>query len=138
MMPGLDEEPSFQADFAARLHGTPFYAWVNLKDSINLLAKFQGTDGDDPKAAGPDSPLTALGLTSLTSASFSYRNLPEGLAAQFFVGVPEGKRRGLIKALAAENKESGPSSFVPADAVEILALAVELSAKLGRAGKNAQ
>ena len=119
LVPALEEDPSFQADFAARLHGAPFYAWVNVKGAIDILTKAPVTDGDDANAAArPDASLAALGLTGLTSASFFYRSLPEGLEAQLFVGVPEAKRRGLLKALVADRKDANPPPFVPADAVK--------------------
>jgi hypothetical protein len=120
LLPALEEEPSFQADFAARLRGAPFYAWINVKNSIDILTKVPATDGDDPNATRPDSSLAALGLTGLTSASLSYRSLPEGMAMQLFIGAPEAKRRGLLKALAFEPKDANPPAFVPADATKFL------------------
>jgi hypothetical protein len=118
LLPALEEEPAFQADFAARLRGAPFYAWVNVKASVDLLVKATAGESDDATVATalqPDSMLTATGLTGLTSASLTYRSSPEGLTAQLFVGVPEASRRGLLKALVAEAKDSNPPSFVPAD-----------------------
>jgi len=118
LLPALEEQPAFQADFAARLRGAPFYAWINVKDSIDILTKTPASDSDeanDASALKPDSPLAAAGLTGLTSASFTYRSLPEGLSAQLFVGVPETKRRGLLKAFVGEAKDSNPPAFVPSD-----------------------
>jgi len=118
LLPALEEQPAFQADFAARLRGAPFYAWINVKDSIDILTKTPAGDSDeanDASALKPDSPLAAAGLTGLTSASFTYRSLPEGLSAQLFVGVPESKRRGLLKAFVGEAKDSNPPAFVPSD-----------------------
>jgi hypothetical protein len=118
LLPALEEQPAFQNDFAARLRGAPFYAWVNVKDSINILTEAPVNDNDDANdgsAFKAGSPLAAAGLTAVTSASFTYRSLPEGLAAQLFVGVPESKRRGLFKAFASEAKDSNPPAFVPAD-----------------------
>jgi hypothetical protein len=118
LLPPLEEQPAFQVDFAARLRGAPFYVWVNVKDSIDLLSKAAATDSDDGNAVSalkPDSMLATAGLTGLTSASLTYRSLPEGLAAQLFVGVPESKRRGLLKALVGETKDANPPAFVPSD-----------------------
>jgi len=119
LLPALEEDPAFQADFAPRLRGAPFYAWVNVKAWVDGITK--GPTRDDSSAETvlqPDSILVASGLTGLTSASFTYRSLPEGLAAQLFVGVPESKRRGLLKALVFEPKDSNPPAFVPADAAK--------------------
>jgi hypothetical protein len=121
LLPALEEQPAFQTDFQARLRGAPIYAWVNVKDSIDIMTKAaaaQGDDADPASAVRPDSTLAAAGLTGLTSACFSYRSLPEGLVAQLFIGVPESKRRGLLKAFVGEAKDSNPPSFVPADATK--------------------
>jgi hypothetical protein len=118
LLPALEEQPAFQADFAARLRGAPFYAWINVRDSIDLLTKTPASDDEDASDASalkPDSPLAVAGLTGLTSVSFTYRSLPEGLSAQLFVGVPESKRRGLLKAFVGEAKDSNPPAFVPSD-----------------------
>jgi hypothetical protein len=118
LLPALEEQPAFQADFAARLRGAPFYTWINVKDSIDILTKTPAGDGDEAgnaPALKPDSPLAASGLTGLTSVCFTYRSLPEGLAAQLFVGVPESKRRGLLQALVGEARDSNPPAFVPSD-----------------------
>ena len=118
LLPALEEQPAFQADFAGRLRGAPVYAWVNIKDSIDILTKIPASDdadaGNEPTLK-PDSPLVALGLTGLTSACLAYRSLPEGLGAQLYIGVPESKRRGLVKALAGEALDASPPGFVPAD-----------------------
>jgi hypothetical protein len=121
LLPALEEEPAFQADFAARLHGAPFYAWANIKTSVEILTKPPAGESDDAGAAAalqPDSMLAAIGLTGLASASFTYRSLPEGLVAQLFVGVPEAKRRGLLKAFGIEPKDANPPSFVPSTAAK--------------------
>ena len=118
LLPALEEQPAFQADFAARLRGAPFYAWVNIKDLIDLLARAPADDPDETGGAPalkPDSPLVLSGLTGLTSASFTYRGLPEGLSARLFIGAPEGGRRGLLEALVGEAKDSNPPAFVPSD-----------------------
>jgi hypothetical protein len=121
LVPALEEDPAFQADFAARLRGAPFYAWANVKASVDILTKAAANAGDDAGAADalkPDSLLSATGLTGLTSASFTYRNSPEGLTAQLFVGVPEAKRRGLLKAFVIAAKDANPPPFIPADAAK--------------------
>jgi hypothetical protein len=129
LLPGLDEQPAFQSDYAARLQGTPFFAWFNVKAVLGDLVKPQAP------AAGPslladavagEGALAALGFTGLTSASIAYRDTPDGLNLQFFVGAPESSRRGLLKALATEAKESGPPPFVPAEAVKFSRLRLDI------------
>ena len=124
LVPALDEQPSFQKDYAARLHGAPFYIWVNAKTMVDnflkdSMAATQGKNSPlNPITMKPDKVLAAVGLTGLTTASFFYRDTPDGLMSQFFIGVPEAGRRGLIKALALEAKDANPPSFVPSDVVK--------------------
>jgi hypothetical protein len=121
LVPALEEEPTFQTDFAARLHGAPFYAWANIKGVIDTLIKTPAgatKDSGPVAAARPDSMLTSAGLTGLTSACLSYRNVPEGLSAQIYIGAPEAARRGLLKAFVNETKDASPPVFVPADAAK--------------------
>lgn len=117
LVPALEEQPAFQADYAARLRGAPFYAWVNIRDSVTALNR-----GDNEEPASPslrtDSLAGMLGLTGLTSASFCYRSLPEGMLAQFFIAAPESQRRGLAKALVSKPADSSPPPCVPGDAVK--------------------
>lgn len=117
LMSGLEEQPAFASDYAARLQGAPFYAWVNVKDSVDMLTKAAALNQDRDSASPfqPNSALAAAGVTGVTSASLTYRNAPEGLSAQLFVGVPEDKRRGILKALVHESEPANPPSFVPAD-----------------------
>lgn len=117
LVPALEEEPSFQSDYGARLRGAPVYVWINVKESIGILTRTPGGEGGD-MVAKSDNPLVAFGLTGLTTASFAYRSIPEGLSAQFFLGAPEAKRRGLLNAFVAEAKEANPPPFVPADATK--------------------
>src|ERR1700744_5882968 len=94
---------------------------MNVKSVIDSLTKTSAGDSEDSAATAavrPDSMLGAAGLTGLTSASFTYKSTPEGLVAQLFVGVPEGKRRGLLKAFVNETKDANPPPFVPSDAVK--------------------
>jgi hypothetical protein len=116
----LAEQPSFQTDFDARLRGAPLYCWVNVKALMGVLTAPQAA-GDDDAAAGVlklTSLLNATGLDSVTSACMSYQQLPDGAAAQFFIGAPESKRKGLLKVLAPETKDANPPPFVPGDAVK--------------------
>ena len=121
LVPGLDEEPAFQKDFAARLQGTPVYIWFNAKALLGdfLKQQAQGPGGDSllASAMNGDGAMAALGFTSLTSASVTCRDTPEGLNLQVYIGAPEADRRGLAKVLETEPKDSSPPSFVPADAV---------------------
>jgi hypothetical protein len=129
MTPPLEDSPVFQADYRARLRESPFYVWVNAKPLIDILTKAPA-GADDAKAPAPaeddgtSNPfsakkvLSATGLANLNSASISYQSSPEGTSMQFFLAVEQEKRPALLKIFAAEAKDSGPPSFVPADAVK--------------------
>ncbi len=131
LLAGLDEEPSFQSDFAARLQGAPFFIWFNPKPFLADLAKPQTAEpgsGQSPLSdtAAGDGALATLGLTGLTSASIVYRDSPDGLSLQFFVGAPESGRRGLLKVFATEAKDCAPPPFVPADAVKFSRIRLDI------------
>jgi hypothetical protein len=129
LLAGLDEQPAFQHDFAARLDGAPFYAWFNagafLADWANPQAPPAGPSLLGGAMAG-DGALATLGFTGLTSASLAYRDSPDGLNLQLFVGAPEPGRRGLLRVLTTEAKDSGPPPFVPADAVKFSRMRLDI------------
>jgi hypothetical protein len=121
LIPALEEQPAFQADYAARLQGSPMFGWANLKALVGEWAKQQpGASGNSGADAGPtpDNVLSSLGLSGLTTASVTYRSDADGLSVRIFVGAPESGRRGLLKILATEPKNAGPPPFVPAGAVK--------------------
>jgi hypothetical protein len=121
LIPALEEQPAFQADYAARLQGAPIYAWFNLKALVGDWAKERATPSGKPaaeSAPATDVMMSELGFNSLTSASITYRATAEGLSVRFFVGAPESGRCGLLKILGTEAENSGPPPFVPSDVVK--------------------
>ncbi len=124
LVPALEEQLYFQADFAARLHGAPVYLWINAKALMDNFLKDLPTPEHskgsslNPLTMKPDKALAAMGLTALTTASFDYRDTPDGMMSQLYIGVPEFARRGLVKALAAAAKDANPPPFVPSDVVK--------------------
>ncbi len=118
LLSALAEDPSFQADFDARLRGSPFYCWVNVKSLVDAFTAIPaGSDEDSaPSFFKASTLINAVGLGAVTSACLSYQDSPEGAGAQFFIGSPESKRAGLLKILAPETKDANPPPFVPADA----------------------
>jgi hypothetical protein len=78
----------------------------------------EGGSGKNQMMPKPDKILSALGLTGVRSLSFDLKDTPEGSLVDFQLSVPEADRRGLLKILAGEAKESSPPPFVPADAVK--------------------
>jgi hypothetical protein len=129
MLAGLDEQPDFQRDFAARFQDASLFAWVNIgalmagPEKPSIPAAGQSLLGDAVAANGA---MAALGLTGLTTASIACRDTPEGLNTQIFIGAPESSRRGLLQVLAIEARDSGPPPFVPADAVKFSRIRLDL------------
>ncbi|MGZ5543810.1 MAG: hypothetical protein ACXWIU_03970 [Limisphaerales bacterium] len=121
MIGALDELPAFQTDYAARLRNTSFYAWLNIKAVVDEFMKDFAAQKDQTKLNAlfdPTKVAGALGVYGLTTASFTWRETPEGMLTQIYVGAPESARKGLLKVFAAEPKDSTPPSFVPADATK--------------------
>jgi len=129
LLAGLDEQPAFQHDFAARLRGAPFFAWFNAGAFLADWAKPQAPSPGQSLLAGAmsgDGAMAALGFTGLTTATIAYRDSPDGLSMQLFVGAPEPSRRGLLRILTTEAKDSGPPAFVPADAVKFSRMRLDI------------
>lgn len=121
MIGGLEDVPAFQADYAARLRNASIYAWVNIKGFVDEMMKDFAAEKEQSKLApllDPSKIASALGVNGLTTATFTWRDAPEGLATQIYVGAPESARKGLLKIFAAEPKDSTPPAFVPADATK--------------------
>jgi hypothetical protein len=117
LIPALDEQPDFQTDYNARLQSAPIYAWANIKALVADWSKSSGNSADGEASAGllASAALSSLGLNGLTSASVAYSANADGMTAKIFVGAPEANRKGLLKILAIETKNSGPPPFVPGD-----------------------
>ncbi len=128
-IPALEDLPAFQKDFSARLQNSRMYAWVNTKAMLDYWIKKEPAGGNENTGADPggiSALLSSVGLGSLTSGSFVYRDGSDGTTFQFFLGVPQDDRRGLLKAMAFEPKDSSPPAFVPADAVKFSRLRLDL------------
>lgn len=101
------------------------YGWVNAKVLVEALTKVStrreeaSEDAPDPFATmKPEKIMDAAGLSGVRNAAFAYQDSPDGPVMQFHLGVPESERKGLLKILAGEPKETTPPPFVPADAVK--------------------
>ena len=120
MVPALQDLPAFQADYGARLRGSPVYLWLSAKSLVDMISKAPVGGDDDATASATRMNMifSATGLANITSASLSYQSSPEGASAQLFLAVPEEKRPAVLKIIAADAKDCAPPSFVPADAVK--------------------
>jgi hypothetical protein len=122
--PALNDNAIFAADKLAQFRDAPLYCgWFNAKTFFTVLSHMPQPE-PNPDAPSPmpqipwDKALAASGAMGLKSASFSYRESPEGSLVNFFLSVPESDRTGLFKIIAAAPKDANPPLFVPANAVK--------------------
>ena len=101
------------------------FGWVNAKRLMSALGKVSEREeaasevAPDPFAKlRPEKILDAAGLNGVRSVAFAIQDSAEGAMVQFHVAVPESERKGLLKIMAGEPKETTPPPFVPADAVK--------------------
>ena len=122
--PALGDSAVFAADKLSQLRNAPvYYGWFNAKAFFNIIASIPAAQ-PNPQApsfmpslsAGPM--LAASGLLGLKSASFSYRETPDGSQLDCYLSAPEAGRAGLLKIIAAVPKDANPPDFVPADTVK--------------------
>ncbi|MDB6026913.1 MAG: hypothetical protein JWM68_3136 [Verrucomicrobiales bacterium] len=119
LVPPLADQPVYQGNRAAMFNGADAFIWVNLKAGLDLAMKASGSaESANPLLPKPEKLLAGMGLGGLKSAALAYRSSNEGSLIQFCLGVPEGERKGIVKLLTADAKDSGPPVFVPADAVK--------------------
>lgn len=125
--PVVADVPQFQSCQPVFFREAQMYGWVNAKRLIEAMTKVSerreevSAEAPDPFATlKPEKILDAAGLSGLRNAAFAYQDSPEGPMVQFHLGVPESERKGLLKILAGESKETMPPPFVPADAVKFM------------------
>jgi hypothetical protein len=121
-MPSLGDLAAYEANRLALFRDAPLYGWVNTKAFVDLLTrKDQSKESDTPNPLAMFSAeriVTAIGLGGLKSIAFSLQSSADGTSFQVFAGVPESNREGIFKIFPGAAKDSGPPSFVPADAVK--------------------
>lgn len=120
-MPSLGDLATYEANRLALFRDAPLYGWVNAKSFMDLLTQrsvTQDPDTPDPFAMlNPQKIIAAIGIGGLKSVAFSVQVANDGTTAQFFASIPESSRQGIFK-MFPDAKDSGPPSFVPANAVK--------------------
>ena len=123
-VPALSDNAAFAADQLAQFRDAPLYwGWLNAKVVFNVLARIP-PESPNPLAPQPvpqtpwNKVYMASGLTGIKSASFNYRQSPDGSQINFYISAPDSTRQGIFKMISAAPKNAGPPSFVPADAVK--------------------
>lgn len=125
----LGEQSLFAASHQAHFRDANAYGWINLKSILDQFTK-NAKDGAGAGAQGfgltPDKIITAIGLNGLNALALSFRDTSDGPVIALNVDAPESARRGLVKMLAFEPKDSAPPAFVPADTVQFSRLRLDL------------
>jgi hypothetical protein len=120
--PVLADVPQFQSCQPVFFREAQLFGWANAQRLTAALTKVsareteQSEEAPDPFAKmQPQKVLEAAGLSGLRDLAFAVQSTSEGAFVQFHVGVPESERKGVLKILAGEPKETTPPPFVPAD-----------------------
>jgi hypothetical protein len=120
--PVLADVPQFQSCQPVFFREAQLFGWANAQRLTAALTKVsareteQSEEAPDPFAKmQPQKVLEAAGLSGLRDLAFAVQSTSEGAFVQFHLGVPESERKGVLKILAGEPKETTPPPFVPAD-----------------------
>jgi len=129
-VPSLSEQSSFAASYSAQFRDALSYGWVNIKAIVDLVMKQAGSGdnagGQNSMMPKPDKILSALGLNGVQSLSFNIKDASDACLMNMQLSVPESERRGLLKVITADAKDSNPPPFVPADAVKFTRWRIDL------------
>jgi hypothetical protein len=119
-LPTLAEEAAFDGDFQAFFREAQAFGWIHFTPLAEVITKVAtaaaGAAGENPMAPKPDKVIAALGFKGLKTLAFGVRDTAEGAFVDMNLNVPAVERRGLLKLLVTEAKDSGIPAFVPADA----------------------
>lgn len=114
----LGESADFMPDYASTLREATIYGWLNLEPILEAARQLlPGAEAGLPLGLSPARMLSALGLSGLKTLSFAASIRGDGATSEMKVRIPDEERRGLFRMLAFAAKDSGPTPFVPADAL---------------------
>jgi hypothetical protein len=121
--PALADVPAYDVNHQALFRESPLYAWANVKTLVEIVLKNIPQKQQDPSEdpfgmMAPAKIVSALGISSIKTAAFTFQSSKDGSTVEFFLGAPEASRQGLLKILTPDAKESTPPPFTPADAVK--------------------
>ncbi len=120
--PVLGDVAAFQSTQQMLFRDAPMYGWANTKTFVDVMLRSASEEKNpDPRDPLSSSSLpkiiTAIGLNGLKSVGGSIRDSADGTTVEVFVAAPEASRKGLMKLLTGEPKETLPPPFIPADAL---------------------
>ncbi len=117
--PGLAELPAYEANHAAMFRDALVFGWIHFKPIMTVVSKkvaeaTAGGGASNPIGADPGKIIEVLGLGGIKTLAFNMNQSSDGVFLNMFMGAPE-PRRGLVKLLAVDAKESSPPPFVSAE-----------------------
>lgn len=114
----LADDPAFQKDRGLVFRDALSFGWINAAPLVEIGLKLAADAAGEQSGFGPrpDAILNALGLSSLKSLAFGARAGEEGEEIHFFIGSPEGERRGLFRFPVGTGMDAAPPAFIPQDA----------------------
>ena len=120
LLPVLADRPEFEVIQQSQFRDALAFGWANFQVINDLLAQDPGDGGRpaNPLAPKPEKMMQAFGLQALRSISFSVNHSAEGTLGTVYLDAPEATRKGLLKIIAMEPRDSAPPAFVPADVVK--------------------
>jgi hypothetical protein len=117
-IPSLADSELFNEDYNKRLRGRVAYAWLDFEFIKQELKMEETTPPSTGSVTGleqmfdPEKLLSVLGISAIRSVSFTMSEKDRGLLMENFINVPELERRGLMRILIGEPKDSIPPGFV--------------------------
>ncbi len=120
--PVLGDQTVFQADRSAHLGGSTGFLWVNAQPIHQVLMQRFSKDANVGEfnllLPRGDKLMSELGATDLKTVAAKLVAGEQGTEVGAFFSVPEPARRGLLKLLSVEQKDSMPPGFIPSEALK--------------------
>jgi hypothetical protein len=130
-VPALADQAAF-ASSAAMVRDAAFFLWLDARSIVAAMAKTPEEERPNRQAGvlGPAPSLgkifSAIGIADVKTIAASTRDSADGSTIDVAINVPEAGRKGLLKILAVDQKDSSPPPFVPADAVKFSRWRIDL------------
>ena len=117
LVPVLAEQGAYQADQAFVRDGLAV-AWVHFASLYGIFTKTPANADQGRAAQGAmrtDKILAATGLKGIKTLAAQIVGAPEGTLAELKVNVPDSQRKGVVRLLTPDRKDSSPLPFVGAE-----------------------
>lgn len=119
-VPGLVEQPAFDAAYQSRFRTALAYGWIHFKPLTEVMTRWAADasakqENDGGMTPAPAKIISATGIAGIKAASFSLSESAEGTFGEMSLDIPTAARTGLFKMISGEGKEASPPPFVAAD-----------------------